>query len=203
MPLSETAQRIVRYLGGRPGEERGCYEEPIRRDLDLTAENYQAAIDELTDYGLVGPALTGDTDGCVALTEEGRMVLNTGFDPDRLPLTPAALARNTIVATSWAVDRVVSGQELPPERGALAAEIARAVRGLLPLAEECMTPGAMEAIRGAAEALIAEVHQPEPRAIVIRRALRVMGFPEGALNFNTPIVSALPGLAEAIDVLLS
>lgn len=201
MPLSETAKTIVRYLGRA---QRACYEAPIRADLDLTGEAYRAAIDELVDYGLVGPGLSGAEEpyGCLNLTDEGRQALAHDLAPESLPLTPTALARNTIVAASWAVDRVAAGEELPADREELAAEIVRAVQGLLPLAQECLPAGAMETVRAAAEALISEVRQPEPRQAVIRRALRVMGFPDGTPTLNSPLVTALPPLAAALDVLL-
>ena len=204
MPLSETAVTLARYLAGKDRERRGCEDDAIRADLGLTPEAYEAAIDELVDYGLVGPALAGagETYGCVVLTEEGLRAAERGFAPDSLPLTPASLARNPIVATGWAVEQVAGGQELPDGRDALAAEILRAVQGILPIAGECLPPEAMESVQAAAEALIAEVRQPAPRVQVIRRALRVIGFPDGATTFNSPFVAALPPLAAALDALL-
>jgi len=203
MPLSQTAQALIRYLG-REGQERACYEQPLRQALNLSPEAYQAAVDELVDYGLVGPALAESDEayGCVTLTEEGRQALARDLAPEALPLTPAAVARNPIVAASWAIDRVASGQELPTSRAGLAAEIVRAVRGLLPIVGECLPPTPLETVQAAAEALLAEVQQQEPRTAVIRRALRVMGFPNGASTFNSPLVAALPALAAAIDRLL-
>ncbi len=204
MPLSETAQAIARYLGTRPPEQRSCYDVAIRAELNLTAEAYDAAITELADYGLVGPALAGagETYGCVVLTDAGREALARDLAPEALPLTPSALARNPLVAASWAIDRVVGGQELPAARQALVAEIVRAVEGLLPIVQECIPPEAMETVQAAAEALIGEVRQEVPRRTVIRRALRVMGFPDGVPTFNSPLVAALPALAAALDTLL-
>ena len=201
MPLSETAKAIARYLGRA---QRACHAAPIRADLNLTDEAYRAAIDELVDYGLVGPGLPGAEEpcGCLNLTDEGRQALARDFAPASLPLTPTALARNVIVAASWAVDRVAGAEELPAGREELVAEIVRAVQGLLPLAQECLPPEAMETVQAAAEALISEVRQPEPRQAVIRRALRVMGFPDGTPTLNSPLVTALPPLANALDVLL-
>jgi len=204
MPLSETARTIARYLGAAQ-DQRACYEAPIRAALNLSSEAYDAAIGELVDYGLVGPALTSADQpyGCLALTGEGQAALARGFAPESLPLTPAALARNPIVAASWAIDRVAGGQDLPAERQALAAEIVRAVQGLLPIARECIPAQAMETVQAAAEALVAEVRQEKPRLAVIRRALRVIGFPDGSPTFNSPLVTALPALAAAIDGLLA
>jgi len=204
MPLSETAKALARYLGRRDAE-RGCYDSEIRADLGLTPEAYEAAIRELADYGLVGPALggAGESLACVALTEAGRTAVARDFAPDSLPLTPGALAHNPIVAASWDIDRIVGAQALPEGRAALVAEIVRAVEGLLPIAGECMPPEAMEMVQAAAEALIAEVRQDKPRPAVIRRALRVMGFPDGAVMFNSPLVDALPALAAALDTLLA
>lgn len=201
MPLSETAKTIVRYLGRA---QRACYAEPIRSDLSLTEEDYRGAIDELADYGLVGPGLAGAEEpyGCLTLTDEGRQVLASDFAPESLPLTPMALARNSIVAASWAVDRLAGAEELPAGREELVAEIVRAVEGLLPLAQECLPPDAMETVQAAAEALVNEVRQAEPRLAVIRRALRVMGFPDGTPTLNSPLVTALPPLAAALDTLL-
>lgn len=202
MPIGETAAAIARYLGAEEAGRRRCREADIRRSLGLSSEAYQAGVDELVDYGLVSAAQHDTAGTCLALTAAGRAALQRGLSAQALPLTPAALGRNPLVAASWTVDRVVGAQELPEGREALAAEIVRALEALLPVVQECMPAEAMETIRPAAETLIAALHGPELRPTVIRSALRVFGFPEGAPTFYNPLVAALPGLAAAIDTLL-
>lgn len=205
MPLSEAARAIVRFLAEEDRERRGCDEETVRTRLQLTDEAYQAAVSELLDYGLIGPTLTaaGETGGRLVLSAEGEEVLARGFALESLPLTPIALARNPIVAASWAIDRLAAAQELPEGRDALADEIVLAVLGLLPMAEECLPPDAVETVQAAAETLIAEVRRPAPRLDIVRGALRAIGFPDGTPALNSPLVTALPALASAIDALLA
>ncbi len=205
MPLSEAARAIVRFLAEEDREQRGCDEETLRARLHLADEAYEAALSELLDYGLIGPTLAaaGETGGRLVLSTEGREALARDFAPEGLPLTPIALARNPIVAASWAIDRLAAAQELPEGRDALADDIVLALLGLLQMAEECLPPDAIETVQAAAEALMAEVRSPAPRLAVIRRALRVLGFPDGTLYLNSPLVTALPALTTAIDLLLA
>ncbi|MCL6431282.1 MAG: hypothetical protein K6V36_10580 [Anaerolineae bacterium] len=204
MPLSEAARAIVRFLAEEDRGQRGCDEETVRARLHLTDEAYEAALSELLDYGLIGPTLAaaGETGGRLVVSAEGREALARGFAPESLPLTPIALARNPIVAASWAIDRLAAAQELPEGRDALADEIVLAVLGLLQISGECLPPDTIEMVQAAAETLMAEVRRPAPRLDVIRDALRVLGFPDGTLALNSPLVTALPALASAIDALL-
>jgi hypothetical protein len=205
MSFSETAKTIARYLAQQRPEQTGCYDVAVRGELQLSSDDYQTAVDELADYGLVGPALGSGENiyGCVALTEEGQVAVTQDFAPTALPLTPSSLAHNPLVATSWAIDRVVAGQDLPQSRPELAGEIERAILGLLPMATDCLPEAARESVHSAATALIAEVRSGRPRISVIRRALRVLGFPDGATGYNSALVAALPPLAAALDNLLA
>ena len=200
MALTATAELIVRYLGSREGP---VAEEHVRTSLALSAEAYELAVQELADYGLVGSALAMGQEGALTLTEAGRRALEQDLAPTSLPLTPASLARNPLVAASWAIEREAVDLALPERRAELAEEIVRAVQGLLVIAGECLPAPALEEARAAADALQAQVREDHPPVATIRRCLRVLAFPDGAATFASPLVAALPGLAIALDSLLA